>query len=62
MADEDKRKVEIETQQAVNISIAVKTEAWSQKFFQSGDKEKESQEDEGPQCPKEGIIWLLLVF
>ena len=59
MADEDKRKVEIETQQAVNISIV---EDWSQLFSQSGDKEKESKEDEGPQCPKEGIIWLLLVF
>ena len=26
MADEDKRKVEIETQQAVNISITVRTQ------------------------------------
>ena len=42
MADEDKRKVEIETQQAVNISITVGIKNLSQLFFITGDKEKES--------------------
>jgi len=43
MADEDKRKVEMETQQVVT-------------------KKEESEEDERPQCTKESLVWLLLVF
>ena len=64
MADEDKRKVEMETQQVVTTNTISHFLPFClhPKPFSTGDKKEESEEDERPQCTKESLVWLLLVF
>ena len=67
MADEDKKKVEMETQQVVtnNINYILLGERNFLYYLQmllKGDEEKEGKEDKGPQCTKKSLVGFLLVF